>query len=123
MNESRDDGDKAAVPKPSLTTTYCWADGDLIGDDYGWMPEIELYQDSVEYGDDPRDVLVETWQRTSFEVRTLFPPLSSCTYADGEPCEEDAVAWQQENNGEAWMQACERHRHTPHIASHPEADQ
>lgn len=107
------------VPKPSLTHTYKWADGDLIGDDYGWMSEIDLFQQVIEYDDTPRDVLVERWERTSYEVRTLYPPLVSCTYGDDDH-DDDAVAWQRD--GERWMQACEEHRRAPHSASRETPD-
>lgn len=99
-----------AEPKPSITETWCWADGDLVGDEWGWMTEAEMFELYIEDADEPREVLIEQWQRTGYEVRTLFPPLVSCQYEDQEPCEEDAVAWQQELGEAQWMQACERHR-------------
>lgn len=110
------DGDTRPVdvPPPTITRTFSWADGELVGCDYQWMTDDEAFIEEMRdgYGDEPRMMLVETWERTAVEVRTLWPSLTTCSYEDAEPCEEDAVVWQQEDDDKpVWMQACEHHRH------------
>lgn len=97
------------VLAPSFTTTYRWADGDPVAAMWGWSTEFDEVQEEALDGWEPRDVIVERWERVGVEVRTLYPPVFTCSYEDdNEPCEEDAVVWQRK--GEVWMQACERHR-------------
>lgn len=101
-----DGGGEAAVPKPSIFETFKWADGCEVGGDYAWMTDIDSFEEEIDYSEEPREVLVERWERTHVEVRTLYPPLYSCG-ADLD-CDEDAVAWEQD--GEHWRQVCENHR-------------
>lgn len=98
------------APEPSFEVTYRWADGGDLGD-YMWSVTMEEFEFAVEDGDEPRDVLIERWERAGYAFKTIYPPLSTCSYEDDEPCEEDAVVWTQEpGDPPVWMQACERHR-------------
>lgn len=103
------------LPKPTFEQTFSWADGELVGCDYQWMTSDDAFVDEMRdgYVDEPRDMLIETWERTAVEVRRLWPSLGTCSYKDKDDglCEEDAVVWQSEDDGTVWMQACEKHRH------------
>lgn len=88
--------------EPSLTKTYRRADGELVGDDYGWVIGLEWFDDAW----DPVEIIEEVWTRAS--VRTFWhmpEPLGSCSRDPD--CDEDAVAWER-LSGE-WYQVCPAH--------------
>lgn len=92
---------------PSFDRTFLWLDGDEIYGEFGWTTSPDFAEDWD--GDEPREYVEERWTRTEVIVHTAFPPLYECTYEDDEPCEEDAVVWQREDD--VWMAACAKHRH------------
>lgn len=97
-------------PPPSLTKTYRWHDGGDVMGEFTWMVDIDGFEAEMDFGDDPRQVLIETWERTNVEVRWLFPPHASCIVEDGEgnPCEDDAVCWARESGH--WHPLCAEHK-------------
>ena len=89
-------------PKPSFSKTYRRVDGEEIVD-YGWVTDLEYFEDA----ETPTELVEETWVRTS--VRTFWHVPTSLFSCEVGECDEDAVAWEQEQGGE-WRQVCEEHR-------------
>ena len=101
----RDLGD----PPPSLATTYKRADGETVGDDYGWVTDLEFF----EADEEPVELVVETWNRATVRRFWHLPPvLGSCEIEDAEPCDDDATSWWRSPDGE-WLRVCEEHRPCP----------
>jgi hypothetical protein len=94
-------------PAPSFRKTYKRADGDTIGDDWGWITDTDVL-DNDEY---PSQLIEETWERVAVRKFWHFPHgLYACEIEDEEPCEEDAVAWWREGESGSWLQVCEEHK-------------
>lgn len=85
-------------------TTYKRADGELISGEYGWVGDIEYFDDDEHYT--PVEIVEEVWERTASRTFWRFPPLYTCEADDD--CDEDSVVWKQ--RGESWVQACDKHR-------------
>ncbi len=102
------------VPPPSFTTTYSWADGEMAAGEYGWMTSDDSFTEDMIYCTEPREMLVETWERTNVEVRTLWPSPAYCVVDVGieegqpAPCEAEAKHWAKEGND--WSPLCAEHK-------------
>lgn len=88
---------------PAEMTTYKRADGELISD-YGWVGDLDYFDDDY---CDPVELVEEVWERKSVRTFWHLPSrLYSCGVAD---CDEDSVAWQQNELGD-WQEVCDQHR-------------
>lgn len=88
--------------KPSLTKTYRRADGEMVGDEFGWVSSL----DHFDYFDYPVELIEETWERTSVWTFWVIP--TSLYACEVEDCDGDAVAWEQA--ADTWRQVCETHQ-------------
>jgi hypothetical protein len=89
-------------PKPSFTKTYRQADGEAVADEYGWVTDLDYFDDD-EY---PVELIEETWERTTVRRFWHVPTtLYTCQFGN---CEEDAVAWSQGPERD-WGQVCQEH--------------
>ena len=84
-------------------TTYKRADGEMIGDEYGWVADLDYF----DFDDYPVELVEEVWERRT--VRTFWHMPSVLYDCHHEDCDEDAVAWQQDAVGD-WRQVCKEHR-------------
>jgi hypothetical protein len=86
-------------------TTFKRDDKELIYDEFGWVTDLDYFDDE----DEPIQLIEEVWERRSTRRIVVLPAVYSCKVEDQEPCEEDAVAWWWVD-GKTWMQVCTRHR-------------
>lgn len=87
---------------PSFSTTYKRADGEQLGDVFGWVTDLDHFDDE----DEPVLLIEETWERTSARRFWLLPPTLYDCAADPD-CDEDAVRWVMKDG--APVQACALH--------------
>lgn len=85
-------------------TTYKRADRDLIYGEYGWVTDLDYFDDA----DDPIELVEEVWERRSTRRIVKLPNAYSCAVEDEEPCEEDADAWWLTDDG-VWLSVCPAH--------------
>lgn len=87
-------------------TTYKRYDGELIAGEYGWVADVEFFEDD----DEPTKVVKEVWKLQSTEVVVVGGrAVGECfvNYGD-EECERDAVSWVEAPDGD-FFQVCEDH--------------
>lgn len=87
-------------------TTYKRYDGEMVAGEYGWVADIEFFEDD----DEPTKVVKEVWTLQSEEVLVVGgSALGECFVDYGaEECERDAVCWVEAPDGELF-QVCEDH--------------
>lgn len=89
---------------PSFDKTYRRADGEPVRGEYGWVTDIDGYEDDE---DGPVEWVEETWERTA--VRRFWQLPEALYDCDVDHCDEDAVAWVQRADA-SWTQRCDEHR-------------
>lgn len=99
-------------PAPSFSRTYKRVDLEQISDEWGWVTDLEFFEDD----EDPVELIEEVWVRQS--VRTFWhlpTEMYDCAIDRLDAsieCDEDAVAWRQMPTGK-WIQVCEKHQEQP----------
>lgn len=73
--------------RPSIDVTFKLADGELVYGEFGWVTDLDFFDDI----DEPIELIEERWQRTYERRRWVVPSaLYDCYLAD---CDNDAVGW------------------------------
>jgi len=88
-------------------TTYKQADGEPVGGEYSFVTDLDHFDECWR----PVEVVEQVWVQAATRTFWQFPvTVYSCEIEDQEPCDEDAVAWEQVDDDGTWMQVCEQHR-------------
>lgn len=94
---------RPAIPKPSFEKTYRHADGEAVGNEFGWVTDLDYFDDYY----DPVELIEESWVR--MKVRRFWHLPATLYDCDLLDCDEDAVAWEPGPDGIP-RQVCEVHR-------------
>lgn len=94
------------LAEPVSMTTYKHPDKELIYDEFGWVTDLEYFEDTWR----PVDLVKEVWIRESVEDFTYFPTIVyACEWpVNDDACEEDAHGWRKNDEGE-WQMVCDAH--------------